>query len=237
MIKVAPILFVLFINFFSYSQIKFEKGYFIDNSGERTNCLIKNIDWKNNPKNFKYKLSEDSTVKDALITEVSEFSIENGAKYKRYLVKIDRSTDELHNMTKNRNSEWSEESLFLKVLVEGKVTLYSYEEGNLKKFFFSNNNIIPKQLIYKYYLSSKGDKATNYDFRQQLIDYVNCQKLSINTFKKINYKQHNLIDHFIENNTCENSEITFSKKIQTKSLVNFKIKSGLNFSSLSIENI
>ena len=39
----------------SYSQIIFENGYFIDESNNRIECLIKNIDWKNNPTEFEYK--------------------------------------------------------------------------------------------------------------------------------------------------------------------------------------
>ena len=33
----------------SYSQINFDKGYFINDSNQKVDCLIKNIDWKNNP--------------------------------------------------------------------------------------------------------------------------------------------------------------------------------------------
>ena len=32
-----------------YSQISLEEGYYIDNSNQKINCLIKNLDWKNNP--------------------------------------------------------------------------------------------------------------------------------------------------------------------------------------------
>jgi len=41
---------------FTYSQINYEAGYFIDNNGKKTECLIKNVAWKNSPLNFEYKL-------------------------------------------------------------------------------------------------------------------------------------------------------------------------------------
>ena len=43
-----------------FAQISFEKGYFINNANQKTNCLIKNQDWKDNPTEFEYKLDENS---------------------------------------------------------------------------------------------------------------------------------------------------------------------------------
>ena len=42
----------------SFSQITYQPGYFINNSGSKTECLIKNVAWKDNPVEFDYKLSE-----------------------------------------------------------------------------------------------------------------------------------------------------------------------------------
>jgi len=58
---VKKILFVLsvLITSSSFSQINFEKGYFIDNLGAKTDCYIKNIDWNLNPDTFDYKLELD----------------------------------------------------------------------------------------------------------------------------------------------------------------------------------
>jgi hypothetical protein len=50
---------LLFLFSFSYAQITFEKGYFINNSGDRTECFIKNIDWRDNPTKFEYKMQID----------------------------------------------------------------------------------------------------------------------------------------------------------------------------------
>ena len=38
----------------SFGQIKYEKGYFINNENKKIECLIKNKDWKNNPSEFSY---------------------------------------------------------------------------------------------------------------------------------------------------------------------------------------
>ena len=70
-------LLLLFATIFTincYSQITYEKGYFINNSDQKVDCLIKNIEWENNPVMFKYKLSENSEPEIASIETVKELA-------------------------------------------------------------------------------------------------------------------------------------------------------------------
>lgn len=46
----------------AHAQVKFKKGYYLDNSGQSVDCFIKNNDWKNNPAGFDYQLKEGSAV-------------------------------------------------------------------------------------------------------------------------------------------------------------------------------
>lgn len=110
----------------SYSQVSFEKGYYIDNTNQKINCLIKNVDWKNNPTEFEYKLAENSEPKKTTIKTIKEFGIDNISKYVRSTVNIDRSSESINNLSNDKNPIFKEEELFLKVLVEGKATLYQY---------------------------------------------------------------------------------------------------------------
>ncbi|WP_397364543.1 hypothetical protein [Olleya sp. R77988] len=110
-------LLTIILSFNCYSQITFEKGYFIDDSNQKTNCLIKNIDWQDNPTEFEYKLSENSKSKKANIKSIKEFGIDNISKYVRSIVNIDRSSEMLDDLTNDRNPEFKEEELFLKVFI------------------------------------------------------------------------------------------------------------------------
>jgi hypothetical protein len=74
--KVALFILYLLITEILFGQIVFEKGYFIDKNGNKIICLIKNIDWKDNPKGFDYKLFEDGEIKSANTEDVLEFSVE-----------------------------------------------------------------------------------------------------------------------------------------------------------------
>ena len=53
--------FIFAIN--SFAQIEFEKGYIVDTLNVKTDCLIKNVDWRSTPSAFEYKLTEDSEIK------------------------------------------------------------------------------------------------------------------------------------------------------------------------------
>ena len=83
------------LSFSCFAQIQFEDGYFISNDGKKTDCLIKNIDWKNNPNEFLYKVSKDAAIKTATISDVAEFGIVNISKYQRFDVDVDQSSENL----------------------------------------------------------------------------------------------------------------------------------------------
>lgn len=132
----AALLFSIFLSVFSFSQIKFEKGYFLTNEEQRVEALIKNVDWKNNPTTFTYKLHEGDDVKTGNVNTIRQFEIYGQSKYISAAVNIDRSTNSLANMSLSREPEYKLEKLFLKQIVTGAASLYSYADGNINRFFF-----------------------------------------------------------------------------------------------------
>lgn len=228
---------ILTIN--GYSQIIFEKGYYINNSDQKTECLIKNIDWKNNPTQFEYKLTENSSTEKANIATIKEFGIYNVSKYIRSNVKIDRSEENINDLSYDKNPIFKEEQLFLKVLIEGKANLYFYEDGNLVRFFYNVSNAPIKQLIYKSYHASNFKIGKNNRFRQQLWIDLKCPHFTMNKFENIDYRKKDLTSFFIKYNECNNHEfVNFAQKQQKekKDVFNLSIRAGLNHSSLSIQN-
>ena len=111
------------LSFSLYSQIVFENGYFINESNQKVNCLIKNVDWRDSPTEFEYKISQNEPVQKASIQTIKEFGINGISKYIGANVNIDRSGDELINMNSQKNPIFQEERLFLKVLIDGKASL------------------------------------------------------------------------------------------------------------------
>lgn len=219
----------------SYSQIIFEKGYFINESGQKIECLIKNIDWKNNPTDFEYKLSQNDTVQKATIQTVKEFGINNVSKYIRTKTKIDRSSDQIDHMSSERNPNFQEELLFLKVLIEGQASLFLYIDGNLTRFFYKKNDSEINQLVYKRYLVNYKISKNEY-FKQQLFLQLKCEGIGLNDIEPLRYSKKDLEKLFIKYHECANSNFTNFEPKQKKDLFNFNIRPGINYGSLKIQN-
>lgn len=233
--KLLTILIIV-ITINCYSQISFEKGHFIDNNNQKVNCLIKNTDWMNNPTEFEYKLSENGEVKKIGITSVKEFEIQKISKYVRQTVNIDKSTEDFNLMTNNRNPEFEEEELFLRVLVEGDANLYFYGEGNLKRYFYNKEGENIEQLVYKSYITNDNKLGKNIQYKQQLWSNLKCSSVELGTIEKLEYKKNSLVKFFIEHNTCNNSDFTNYEENQKRDLFNLTLRPRLNSSSLTIQN-
>jgi len=219
-----------------YSQITFEKGYFINEDSKRTDCLIKNVDWENNPTEFEYRLSADTEIKKASIQEVKEFGINGVTKYIRTLVQLDRSSNNLTKLTTVKNPVFHEERLFLKVLIEGGASLLRYTEGgSLTRYFYISGDTT-KQLVYKRYLTKEDKIAENNYFRQQLFTDLTCLDITLQDVEQIDYKENELARFVIKYNECSNSGFVLLEKRQKKDLINLTIRPGLGINNLSIRH-
>jgi hypothetical protein len=230
-----------------FAQVEFEKAYFINNSNQKIECYIKNIDWLDNPIDFKYKLSEDSNYETADIKYVKEFGIINKSKYIRDTVDIDRTSNNPGSLNRSSAPLFNKEELFLKVLVEGKANLYEYIDGDLTRYFYSIENSKIKQLVYKEYISTVEDKANfgykkeviskNNYYRQQLWNDLKCSEFTENKFKNINYRKKDFVSIFTEYSNCNNEKVLVIKnQEEKKDLFNLNIRPRVNNSSLSVRN-
>ncbi|WP_114778525.1 porin family protein [Botryobacter ruber] len=228
--------FALMVSIKCFSQIAFEQGYFINNENQKKDCFIKNVDWRNNPTQFEYKLSQDSKTQKADIQSVKEFGIPGDFKYIRASVNIDRSSDDIRFMSADRSPIFKEEQLFLKVLVEGKASLFIYEDGSLTRFFYKMNDSEIQQLVHKYYRLNKDAVAENHYFRQQLFLDLQCQDISKNDVEGIAYDKKDLERIFVKYNICQDPGYVNLEKKQKRDYLNLTFRPGLNISSLSVKH-
>lgn len=232
----SNLFFIFFLFCFSvFSQINFEPGYFIDTTGEKISCLIKNEDWKNNPISFEYNLGENQDIKTGTLLNIREFGIGQKVKFLRADVQIDRSGNTPLNFSSNRRPVMEEEKLFLKVLVEGKANLLYYEERNLKRYFQQVEGDEIKQLIYKKYLTPDKKIRENENYKQQLLESLTCSGLQLNDFENLEYNKGKLTTIFEEYNACENSESTVYSGQKKGFGFNLSLRPGFYSSSMSIQ--
>jgi len=217
------LLFFLFLlyGFHISAQTTFKNGYFINNENQRKECMIKDLDWKNNPIAIEYKNTIKSEPTVISINEIKEFGISEESRYLRSLVKIDRSSEKTTELTDQRNPVFNEELLFLKVLVEGKANLYLYEDGNLRRFFFNVDDKPIEQLVFKTYLLNPNLARNNNLYKQQLSNELKSERFESDTFEKLNYEEQALTNLFVFYHESQN--LMFKKYIQRKDLDRFNI--------------
>ncbi|AHM62046.1 tRNA modification GTPase [Flammeovirgaceae bacterium 311] len=228
-------LFTLF-TFPALAQIRYEKGYFIDSTGHRTECLIKNVDWKNNPKEIEYKLSEQAESSTATVANITEFGIDNTSKYIAENVSIDRSGNSRTKLINDRNLNFVEEKLFLKVLIEGTASLYHYEDKELERFFYRTKSSPLQQLVYKRYLVEDNRIAVNAGFKQQLWTDLRHPEVDLHQLETLGYNKQHLSRYFLSyNNSKGQTSVSYDTKSKAD-LFNLKIVPGTEYTFLSMSN-
>src|SRR5690606_12558691 len=100
--KLLSILLTVISGFTCYSQILYEKGYFINNPDERIECQIRNLDWDKSTTEFEYRFSENEKPVKATMASVKEFGIYTVSKYVRETVSIDRSSENANNLSHSK---------------------------------------------------------------------------------------------------------------------------------------
>jgi hypothetical protein len=232
--RIYVLFFFIILTIQSWGQLKFEKGYIVDNNNKKTECYIKNHEWKS-PTKIEIKLSETDSSKIIRAESIKEFCIYGSFKYINRTVKIFRSNDFPGKPSDFKDSAWSTEHLMLKVLVEGKASLFYYEQGNLIRFFYSVSDTI-KQLIYKKYLKENTYVYTDRSYRQQLFDDLKCSSINESSLNSLNYRYNEMVKLFRNYNDCIRYNYIDYSSITNREYFNLKITSGANVSFISIDN-
>ena len=227
---------VLFSTFL-FAQINFEKGYIITERGNRLEVFIKNEDWKNNPTSIDYKNSLESDINFMSIENIQEFGIENTSKYVKFTVNIDNSSVLLRNLDTDKRPHFEKKTMLLKTLVEGPASLYKYENGNNRKYFFKTTEKDLEQLVFKEYKQGSYVNKNN-RFRQQIFNYLKCEDISHAQIQNVEYTERSLTKLFKEYNSCKDPNYKEKFKKTKESVFHLNIRPGISLMSMSsyIEN-
>lgn len=222
------------------AQIKFEEGYIVKNSNERMHCWIKNLDWRNNPKEIEYKREENGVVETANCTNIKEFGFtEQKVKFISSWIKLDRSSEKQNSLSRSPEPVFKQEEQFLRVLVQGDASLYLFEDENSYKFFYSYNGSEIEPLIFKSYLNEDIEIRQNEEYKNQILTTLKCESITRDLLRKLRYRTNDLIDVFEKYNTCKNPSGTtnaFKQEIVRKNAFHLALRVGLNSTSSSFDS-
>jgi hypothetical protein len=228
--SLTAFLILCFIATISFGQIQYEKGYIIDKNNKRTECYIKNMDWKDNPATITYKLSLSGSPIKGDVTTIKEFAIGNTFKYVGANVKVDLLNKPTVGTQSELDPVWTRANLFLKVLLEGKAKLYGYKKDKVERYFYSLNDSLINPLTYKQ-IHKASTIIRNNDFRQQLWDKLRLPNTTWEVTKTVNYTENELKNYFKTYNGKFEVPITETKPVAKKLYFNLKLTPGVNLSS------
>ncbi len=221
------------------SQVKFEKGYIIDKDNKRIECLIKNTDTRKTPHSFSYRLTVESKTFSVTPSDVKEVAINGYARFISAKVKMDRSNDYTQNLellSSSRDPDWKEETLFLKVLVDGKAAgLYVYREADFLRLFYSKANAPVEQLVYKAYRVNQVAYDYNKEYLDQLSENVYCNK-SNEADHNPDYDESDLEKYFIAFNACSGSPVAAAPKPPKTKRFSIMLLAGAEHTSFGSED-
>ena len=220
-----------------YAQVKFEKGYIINQNNVKKEVLIKNKGWVSNPDNFVFKTDENSAEDKGIPSTIKEFGIYNDAKYVSYTGDIDYSSDDISSFSHTNEPKFVKSSVFLKELVTGSKKLYTYK-GHITRYFYSESDSIIHPLIYKKYFfnGNSSQVATNDQYLDQLKTIfsdnsdiqtlVNRTQYTASSLTKIFKAYNNKNSDGSVTNQTNDQNFTENKR-QAK--FNLNIRPGINF--------
>jgi hypothetical protein len=120
-------------------------------------------------------------------------------------VKIDHSNTLAISSIGDENPNWAQETLFLKVLLEGRAKLYRVDNKYGKKFFYAVADSPISQLVYKRFFVGSS-LAENNGFKDQLLMDLTCPNAGMESVEHITYTTEDLERYFHSYNKCMGSE-------------------------------
>lgn len=226
-------LFFLLFSTIILAQNSFQKGSYVNESGIKAEGYIYYSDWQNNPSSIEFKTSLETSSEIIALDHIQEFELTGICKYVKFEGLIDNSSNKLDELDFNRNPNWKQSSVLLKVLIESDASLFYYSTNQLHRFFYSvaSKNLRTQQLVYKefYKDGSRTENGTNFEFRQQLVTNLVCDSLRRISIGSLKYNKNDLVNYFSEYNTCKGViPVAYNAASKSKSKINYSFLVGVS---------
>lgn len=233
-ILILTILVGLFFN--AESQVKFNQGYFISNTGQKVECLIRNDNWRNNPEVFTYKLTETSREENLTVNDVKEVTVKDGNHFIVTDAMIDFSSDVDGNLSDKKDPEWMKKKVFLNQILDGDVSLYKYRVPGLERYFISTTKTSVHQLVYKRFLTDKNEAGINFLYRQQLWEDLDSVGLTEKNIERVMYDETSITNYILSWYRLKGIKYKMYKRKIESGAVHLFFTPGMSLSSLKSEN-
>jgi hypothetical protein len=245
MTQFYKLLFLLFLlPLFTLAQSNYKPGYVVTLKGDTLHGFIDYKGWDSNPTAISFKPAiNDGKPKVMNISNISFFSIEGVAAYKKYTGPISMDATNTAHLETFRDTSYRIDTVFLQVLQKGKnVALYAYTDGLKTRFYIGEApGYTPVELVYRIYedtgpaSNKEGNTVTENTYLKQLFALANKYNALDNnltrTLQSANYSEPDLLLVVSKINQISRSE--YVKKYAERSKLNFYVGAGLNITGTS----
>jgi len=180
------------------AQDLFEEGYYLNNQGENIQGYIDVFPLTESPTSFRFKKNKSDNVRSLSISEVSAFQV-SGFKFVRFTGNIDLNL----TPSSNTDAEFEDRQIFLRMIVEGVVSLYSYKESDSEIYFYSTPTVPPTQLLNTEFIRADNSYAFNPIYKSQLRKLTKCESI-LGLIDDLKYNKKSLSYFLKEYNSCIN---------------------------------
>ena len=197
-------------SFYAIAQRNFVSGYIVLKTGDTLKGTIDNRDWQKNPSYILFKESFSNEPKKVTPLEVKSFFVsDKGDVYESHKVSMDispyKEKDLLLSDASGNNIIVEDTTAFLRVLVKGTATLYSFFDKSEKQHFYMSKKgekYVQELILQRgiYIRNSTKYFGENKLFLNQLSLLNDCTKIPIND--PVEFTANSLTNFFVQYNLC-----------------------------------
>jgi len=228
----------LFLNL-SFSQ-KFEKGYFIENNGNKVECFLDKKYQFYSPDIVKYKLLENDNIKEIGLNSIKELSIYNKVIYYKFNVELEVSGVGIEDLNNEKKLNTITKNVLLELVEDGKIKLFVYNFDYKSCFYLLKEpESVPELLDYKKYRSGEQFVAVseNNDYRNEIYNFVKDANISAAELENIEYEEDDLQKVIKRYNEFNNNSLSLNIKKSKSSKLNIKPRLSILNSSVEYQNL
>ncbi|MCB0495054.1 MAG: PorT family protein [Cyclobacteriaceae bacterium] len=237
-LQIYLLFYILFLSVSSYSQDNYLQGFIVTSEQDTVTGLINFKDWEVNPKKVEFK--KDATAEQKMYTplNITAFGVA-GYVFMGSIVDVENSPIRIANLSSTPTEKITQDTVFLKTLIRGEKSLYSYKKLNGDKNFYVQENGEFVLLVYKKYsvkIGARSNIAENNKFIGQLTLYLNdCPGIK-SSLPNLEYTQKSLEKLFVTYYQCTKSDYVRIIPEKEKITVEGGLIAGLSITDLKLNS-
>ncbi|UYZ57957.1 PorT family protein [Hymenobacter latericus] len=141
------------------AQTNYKPGYIVTQAGDTLRGQIDFQDWRRNPASVTFRTGESAAAASYQPAQIRGFGAANQHFASAY-VQVETSPRSLANLSSSPDFALRQDTLFVRPLIDGPKSLYSYVDADDNEHFYFRNGAALELLLYKKFIRYAGSAKT-----------------------------------------------------------------------------